>query len=266
MGSTDKIMIALVALEQVKRGEASLEDEVTVSKDAAAFAIVEETNQRAQAFGLEDTRFQNPKGLDTRGQYSSARDLASMARVAVACPEFREIVTTDYVTVTAKDREIELLSTDELLFTHPPATGVKMGTTPGAGSSLVATAAAEDEAYSSVILDAREDRSAASIWVLEHGFAAYDRPDLVARGEKYAEADVPYRRGERVGLVARESVEGLVDGDPEAGRKVRVFEDLPGSAHPDTTLGEGRPRCRQQGLRRRRGVGAGVVYSRGDFA
>jgi D-alanyl-D-alanine carboxypeptidase len=35
MGSTDKIMVALVALDQVKRGEASLEDEVTVSEDAA---------------------------------------------------------------------------------------------------------------------------------------------------------------------------------------------------------------------------------------
>jgi len=38
MGSTDKIMVALVALEQVKRGEASLEDEVTISEDTAAFA------------------------------------------------------------------------------------------------------------------------------------------------------------------------------------------------------------------------------------
>ncbi len=123
MGSTEKIMVALAALEQVKRGEASLEDEVTVSEDAAAFAtplysnvglvagdvlsvrgllaatlipsgtdaayalaehlgggggeacvnkFVEEMNQRAQAFGLEDTRFQNPTGLDARGQYSRA--------------------------------------------------------------------------------------------------------------------------------------------------------------------------------------------------
>jgi serine-type D-Ala-D-Ala carboxypeptidase (penicillin-binding protein 5/6) len=195
MGSTDKTMVALVALEQVKRGEASLEDEVTV---------------------------------------------------------------------TAQDREIELLSTDEPLFTHLPATGVKTGTTPGAGSSLVATAAAEDEAYFSVILEAREDRSAASIWALEHGFAAYDRPEIVAGGEKYAEADVPYRRGERMGLVARESVEGLVDGDPEAGREVRVFEDLPGSAHPDTTLGEGRPRSSPARATTRPRCGSGCgIQSRG---
>jgi hypothetical protein len=122
----------------------------------------------------------------------------------------------------------------------------------------------EDEAYFSVILDAREDRSAASIWALEHGFAAYDRPDLVAGGEKYAEADVPYRRGERVGLVARESVEGLVDGDPEVGREVRVFEDLPGSAYPDTTLGEGRPRSSPARATTRPRCGSGCsIQSRG---
>ncbi len=39
-------------------------------------------------------------------------------------------------------------------------------------------------------------------------------------------------------LVAEESVEGLVDGDPEVGREVGVLEDLPGSAKPGTTLGE----------------------------
>lgn len=38
MGSMDKIMVTLMALEQVDRGEASLEDEVPVSEDAAVFA------------------------------------------------------------------------------------------------------------------------------------------------------------------------------------------------------------------------------------
>jgi len=289
MGSTDKMMVSLEALEQVESGGVGLGDEVTVSEEAAAFAtplysnvglvagdvlsvrellaatlipsgndaayalaehlgggggeagvdeFVEKMNERTRALGLEDTRFQNPTGLDARGQYSSARDLASMARAASAYPLFREMVATDYATITTQDREIGLLSTNELLFTYPPATGVKTGTTPGAGPSLVASAAAEDEAYVSVVLDAREDRFAASIRALEHGFAAYDRRYLVAGGENYAVVDVPYRREERVVLVAKESVEVLVDGDPEVGREVRVFEDLPGSAKRGTTLGE----------------------------
>lgn len=284
MGSTDKIMVALVALRQIETGEVGLEDEVTVSEDASAFAtplysnvglfagdtlsvrellaaalvpsgndaayalaehlgdgdvgaFVERMNREAELLGLGDTRFQNPTGLDARGQYSSARDLAAMARAASEYPLFRELVSTEYTTITTQDREIELVSTNELLYTYPPATGVKTGTTPGAGPSLVASAAAEDETYVSVVLD-DVDRFASSVRLLDYGFTVYDRTDLVVRGEQYARAEVPYRRGEMVGLVAKRNVEGLVGKDPEVRRETRVFEDLPGSAKKGMTLGE----------------------------
>jgi D-alanyl-D-alanine carboxypeptidase (penicillin-binding protein 5/6) len=161
-----------------------------------------------------------------------------MTHLAMGYPEFREMVGTTYASITTRDREIPLTTTNDLLFTYPPATGVKTGTTPGAGPSLVASAAAEDESYVSVILDAREDRFGASIQALEHGFAAYDRVDLVVEGERYSRADVPYRRGETVDLEAEESVDGLVDGGSDVEREVRVLEDLPGSARPGTELGE----------------------------
>jgi serine-type D-Ala-D-Ala carboxypeptidase (penicillin-binding protein 5/6) len=285
MGSTDKIMVALVALKLVDEGEVDLGEEVTISEEAAAFAVplysnvglragdtlslrellkatlipsgndaahalaehlgegsverfVEEMNQEADSMGLNNTHFENPTGLDARGQYSSARDLATLAQAAFEYPEFRKMVATDYATITTQDREIELVSTNDLLFVYPPATGIKTGTTPGAGPSLVASAAAENESYVSVILDAKEDRFAASIRALEHGFAAYDRANLVAEGKQYAKADVPYRRGETVDLVAKENVNGLVDGDSKVEREARAFEDLPASAGPGTELGE----------------------------
>jgi D-alanyl-D-alanine carboxypeptidase (penicillin-binding protein 5/6) len=285
MGSTDKIMVALVALRMVEAGEAGLEDEVTVSEEAASFAVplysnvglfpgdsvsvrellaatlipsgndaayalaehlggeagvsgfVERMNREVELLGFEDTRFENPTGLDARGQYSSARDLAAMARAAAEYPLFRELVSTRYTTITTLDREIELVNTNELLSTYPPATGVKTGTTPGAGPSLVASAAARDEAYVSVVLD-DADRFASSARILDHGFAAYDRVDLVKEGERYAKTEVPYRRGETVDLVAKESVEGLVGEDPQVERETRVFEELPASARPGTPLGE----------------------------
>jgi D-alanyl-D-alanine carboxypeptidase (penicillin-binding protein 5/6) len=280
MASTTKIMVALVTLE-----EADLDEEVTVSEKAAAFAtpaysnvglfagdvlsvrellkatlissgddaayalaehlgdgsakdFVAKMNREAGTLGLEDTHFENPVGFDARGHYSSARDLAQMARLAMGYPEFREIVGTPYASVTTLDREIPLTNTNNLLFTYPPATGVKTGTTPGAGPSLVASAAAENESYVSVILDSREDRFAASIRTLEYGFAAYDRVNLVIGGRKYTRADVPYRRGETVDVVAEENVDGLVDGNSRVEREARVFEDLPASARAGTQLGE----------------------------
>jgi serine-type D-Ala-D-Ala carboxypeptidase (penicillin-binding protein 5/6) len=280
MASTTKIMVALVAL-----GEANLEEEVTVSEEAAAFAtpaysnvgllagdvltvrellmatmissgddaayalaeylgdgsvqrFVEKMNREAEAFGLEDTRFDNPVGFDARDQYSSARDLAQMTHRAMGYREFREMVSITYATISTQDREIPLTNTNDLLFTYPPATGVKTGTTPAAGPSFVASAAAADESYLSVVLDAKEDRFGASIRALEHGFATYDRVDLVVEGERYAKSGVPYRRGETVELVAEQSVGGLVDGTSDVEREARVLEDLPGSAAPGTKLGE----------------------------
>lgn len=279
MASTTKVMGALVALET------NLDEEVTVSEEAAAFAVpaysnvgllpgdvlsarellmasmissgddaayalaehvgdgsverfVGMMNEKAEEMGLEDTSFENPVGFDARDHHTSARDLATMTRVAMQNPEFREIVSTEYATIVTPYREIPLTNTNELLFAYPPATGVKTGTTPAAGESLVSSAASGDEEYAFVILDAGEDRFAASIRAFEHAFAAYDRTDLVLRGKKYAGAGVPYRRDESIDLVASRDVEGLVDASPEVEREIRVIEDPPDSARPGTRLGE----------------------------
>ena len=279
MASTTKVMGALVALET------DLDEEVTVSEEAAAFAVpaysnvgllpgdvlgarellmasmissgddaayalaehvgggsvegfVGMMNERADEMGLEETSFENPVGFDARDHHTSAKDLATMTREAMRNPEFREMVSTEYATIATPYREIPLTNTNELLFAYPPATGVKTGTTPAAGESLVSTATRGHEAYAFVILDAGEDRFGASIRALEHAFAAYDRADLVVRGEKYAGADVPYRREERIDLVAARDVEGLVDASLEVEREITVTKNPPDSARAGTRLGE----------------------------
>jgi len=279
MASTTKVMGALVALET------DLDEEVTVSEEAAAFAVpaysnvgllsgdvlsarellmasmissgddaayalaehvgggsverfVGMMNEKAEEMGLEDTGFENPVGFDARSHHTSARDLATMTQIAMQNPQFREMVSTEYTTIVTPYREIPLTNTNELLFAYPPATGVKTGTTPAAGESLVSSAVSGDEEYAFVILDAGEDRFAASIRAFEHAFAAFDRTDLVVRGEKYAGADVPYRRDESIDLVAARDVEGLVDASPEVEREISVTKDPPPSARPGTRLGE----------------------------
>ena len=279
MASTTKIMAALVALE------ADLDAEVTVSEEAAAFAVpaysnvglapgdvlsarellmasmissgddaayalaeyvgdgsvgrfVGMMNEKAEEMGLRDTSFENPVGFDARGHHTSARDLAKMTRVAMDDLAFREMVSTEYATVSTLYREIPLTNSNELLFAYPPATGVKTGTTPAAGESLVSSAAKGDEEYAFVILDAGEDRFSASRRALEHAFAAYDRADLVVEGRRYAGSDVPYRRGKKIDLVAAGSVEGLVDANPEVEREVSIVGEPPPTARAGTRLGE----------------------------
>ncbi|MDQ4128713.1 MAG: D-alanyl-D-alanine carboxypeptidase [Actinomycetota bacterium] len=206
--------------------------------EAGVDGFVGEMNREAGRLGLGDTRFENPVGFDARGHYSSAQDLAEMTRVAMRDPEFREMVATEYASVSTPYREIQLTNTNELLFSYPPATGVKTGTTPAAGETLVASATAGDESYVCVVLDAGEDRFAASARALEYGFAAYDRVELLKERRRYARAEVPYRRGETVELVAERSVEGLVDASPSVELETRLREELPDSARTGTRLGE----------------------------
>src|SRR3712207_2607964 len=146
-------------------------------------------NDQASAMGFEDTNFETPAGLDTTGNYSSARDLAAMTRVALQNPLIAEIVDTADATISTQNREIEFSNTNQLLTTYPPATGVKTGTTPQAGANLVASAEANDESYISVVLgaDDSEERFRASEALLEYGFTNYDRESLVTGGEVYEE-------------------------------------------------------------------------------
>ncbi|MEW6636585.1 MAG: D-alanyl-D-alanine carboxypeptidase family protein [Actinomycetota bacterium] len=200
--------------------------------------FVERMNHEARVLGLDDSRFENVTGLDGRGHRSSAGDLAKMALTGLSYPLFAEIVATPEAVIETPQREIYLQNTNDLLYSYARATGVKTGTSPAAGPSLVASAAANDEAYIAVILDAREDRFAAALRVLEHGFIAYERPEIVREGERYARVQVPYRRDERIALVAARDVEGTVDGGSRIEREVSVMEELPAEARPGTRLGE----------------------------
>ena len=51
-------------------------------------------NERAEELGLEDTSYANPIGLDDPANYSSARDLAALARLLLSRPRFARIVDT----------------------------------------------------------------------------------------------------------------------------------------------------------------------------
>jgi D-alanyl-D-alanine carboxypeptidase len=86
--------------------------------------------------GLTDTHFVNPSGLDADGHYSSAYDLAQLARRAMREDVFREIVATPEIHAEGFD----LVGHNPLIGTYPGADGVKTGSTDAAGKVLVGSA------------------------------------------------------------------------------------------------------------------------------
>lgn len=205
--------------------------------EAGVSRFVDMMNERATQLGLRDTRFENPVGFDAEGQYTTARELARTTLAAYEYPGFAEMVGLQASVITTVDREIPLQNTNELLYGYAPAIGVKTGTTPAAGPSLVSAAESGDESYVAVVLDdeARFDDSAN---VLEYGFTAYDRREVVREGERYAEAPVPYKRDEQIALVAEGPVDGLVGAGEAVEQRTEVVGEMPPEARPGTRLGK----------------------------
>lgn len=99
-------------------------------------------NQRARIAGAFNSNFRNPNGLPDPAQYSTARDLAAIARAAYANGTIRSIVSLpQYVFRFADGRTRELENTNKVLKRLPYCNGMKTGYTDAAGSCLISSAA-----------------------------------------------------------------------------------------------------------------------------
>ena len=206
--------------------------------EAGVENFVEEMNRKADSMGLENTHFENPAGLDAREHYSSARDLATITRKAMEYRAFADIVDTKQTTISTQNRVIDVFNTNDLLYGYDKANGVKTGTSPESGFSLVATATSGDDSYVTVVLGAESEeyRSEAARELLEYGFDSYKRRPLVHERQVYTEVHLPYRQQESIGLVAAADVLGPAGPDLVVERRVRIGE-IPMAAKADQELG-----------------------------
>lgn len=114
-------------------------------------AFVARMNEVMRELGLEHTSFTTPHGLG-RGGYSSAHDLAIMARHAMQHPEFAKIVQTESWRVSGS-RTYDVHNVNSFLFNYPGADGVKTGYTFSAGRTLVASATRDGHRLYAVLLN-----------------------------------------------------------------------------------------------------------------
>lgn len=226
MASTTKIMTALVALEHaapetvvtVPREAVGVEgssiylfegEQLTLEEllwalllasanDAAAaiawgvaggvepFAAL--MNEKAAALGLRDTHFVNPHGLDDPDHYTTARELAIIARAALGNDLIRRMVATEKTTIphngTAGVRL--LVNHNKLLRRYKGAIGVKTGYTRRSGRCLVSAAEREGVTLLAVTINAPSDWNDHAA-MLNAGFAALTSVTLASPGGIAAE-------------------------------------------------------------------------------
>lgn len=108
--------------------------------------FVDLMNKKARDIHLTKSLFINPAGFDHENIYSTARDLTILARELLKDEWLKSVVATKTTVITESTASGEikypnqhyLYNTNQLLFELPEVTGVKTGTTDGAGQVLVA--------------------------------------------------------------------------------------------------------------------------------
>jgi D-alanyl-D-alanine carboxypeptidase len=102
-------------------------------------AFIGAMNAKVVELSMTNSHFDNPVGLDTDDQHSTARDLVRASEVAMRNPEFAKIVGTKQITVTdVTGKSIyNLKNINELLGKVPGVLGVKTGWTENARENLV---------------------------------------------------------------------------------------------------------------------------------
>lgn len=172
-------------------------------------AFVEMMNNKVEELGLKNTLFQNPTGLPAENHYSSAHDMAIMAKELLKYEDITKFTGQyeDYLRQNTENK-FWLVNTNRLVRFYPGVDGLKTGFTTEAKYCLTATAEKEDMRLISVIFGAPtpKDRNAQVTKMLDYGFSQYKTHPLYERNQEVAEAKVSKGSEKKIKLVTSEPI------------------------------------------------------------
>jgi D-alanyl-D-alanine carboxypeptidase (penicillin-binding protein 5/6) len=216
-------------------------------------AFVSEMNQEAQALGLANTSYANPIGLDSPNNYSSARDLVTLADLLLKNRLFARIVDTPSAALHSGDTQRRVDTRNTLLNQEPFVDGVKTGHTIKAGYVLVGSGTRDSTTLISAVLGTPSEaaRDAETLELLNYGFSLYRSSTPVEEGAELADPKLDYRdehlsliaqrtlrvssrEGERVAtsVDAPDEVSGVVEEGEELGEVVVTVDGKPAARSP----------------------------------
>lgn len=129
-------------------------------------------NEKAAELGLKNTNFVTPSGLDSNNHFTSAYDLAILAKYALNNEELKKAASTKSIvlTFTNPERNVTLTNHNKLLNLYEGTIGVKTGFTSSAGRCLVSAATKGNVTLIAVTLNDRNDWDD-HISMLNYGFS-----------------------------------------------------------------------------------------------
>lgn len=152
-------------------------------------------NQKATEIGCQNTHFTNPSGIHDNNHYSTAYDMALIAKYCMENEAFRNIVSQSSCTVepTEKYEKRYFVNTNDLMiksskYHYEYAIGIKTGYTSQAKNCLIAASSKDGLELITVVLGAQLTETGASaryvdtIKLFDYGFENFKIQELVPSG------------------------------------------------------------------------------------
>lgn len=208
--------------------------------------FVDKMNDTARELGLENTHFVNAYGLPAEGHYSSAYDMAVIARYALSHPRVLEY--TSIKEYSLREGKFILYNTNKLLWWYQGTDGFKTGWTNEAKYCLTSTVKRDGLRLIAVVMASPETRGhfSDSMELYNYGFAKYAFKSFYTRDSvcglvqvgKGAEDEVEALaaadagsiclKGEKDNLSDRKEVLAYVSAPVKKGQKlgeIKIFQD-----------------------------------------
>ncbi len=236
-GETLKLETLLYGLLLQSGNDAALAIAGHCAGDVDTF--VDWMNQRAADLGMTRTHFANPNGLNDDTHYSTAGDMAKLARACLENPQIAEIVATRSISMEGRT----FTNHNKLLWQYKGCIGMKTGYTQMAGRTLITAAQRDGQRLAVVTLCDPND------WedhknLFDYGFETYPRQVFCEAGEKMGripvegslirsvsvavaeELSYPLKEGEQVEkkITLPQSVEAPVEQGDIAGEVVYTLD------------------------------------------
>jgi len=165
-------LLKSVAMASANDAVVALAEKTYGSKES----FIEAMNQKAKDMGLKNTNFVNVHGLDEENHYSSAYDMAMMAKELLKYEDVLAFTSVYEEYLQKPDgSQIWLVNTNKLVRFYEGVDGLKTGYTQGAGYCLTATGKRNNLRLISVVMgeETIEMRSQDTVKLLNYGFNTY---------------------------------------------------------------------------------------------
>ena len=204
--------------------------------------FVDMMNKRANELGLQDTNFKNCHGLDEENHYSSAYDMAIIAKELVKHQKILDY-SSIYETYLRKgtEKEIWLVNTNKLVRFKSGVDGLKTGYTANSGYCLTATMQKNGMRVIGVVMGEEDSntRNNEMSGLLDYAFAQYSLKNILKKDSVVKEVYLDKSVKDKVLLVADDDINILykkMDKEPVYESKIKINK-IPASIKKGTILG-----------------------------